>query len=226
MYHAPRFLLIPGCQKDKHEFRLPTIAEWYRQAEREQFARACIDSRARQLVAEATGGKNSATWMGSQRAMGALAHSRLRLIDHERWHLIEEFPNNSLSLFRQPSFPKSTIHQTHPSVAGSLIYGERRMTRAEARMTSSFDVRLRSSEPTDQKISEALLGTQEISRRVHRSQKIIQRDLPIEGGDQVRKTFRANHGINFVFLHLPWFSLPKGSVYKFFTKPSSVCDTS
>jgi hypothetical protein len=29
-----------------------------------------------------------------------------------------------------------------------------------------------------------------------------------------------------VFLHLPWFSLPKGSVYKFFTKPSSVCDTS
>jgi hypothetical protein len=32
--------------------------------------------------------------------------------------------------------------------------------------------------------------------------KVILRDLPIEGGDQARETFRANHEINFEFLHL------------------------
>jgi hypothetical protein len=28
------------------------------------------------------------------------------------------------------------------------------------------------------------------------------RDLPIEGSGQARETFRADHGINFQFLHL------------------------
>jgi hypothetical protein len=46
-----------------------------------------------------------------------------------------------LGLCRQRSFPKSTIHQAHPSVAGSLIYMEWRMPRSEARMASLFDVR-------------------------------------------------------------------------------------
>jgi hypothetical protein len=69
-------------------------------------------------------------------------------------------------------------------------------------MASLFDVSLRPSEPTDQEISEALLGTWEIPRRVHGPQKIVLRDLSIEGGDQARETFRANHGINFEFLHV------------------------
>jgi hypothetical protein len=69
-------------------------------------------------------------------------------------------------------------------------------------MASLFDVSLGPSEPTDQKISEALLGTGEIPRRVHRPQQVILRDLPIEGGDQACETFRANHGINFEFLHV------------------------
>jgi hypothetical protein len=107
-----------------------------------------------------------------------------------------------LGLSRQRSFPKSTSHQAHPSVADSLIYKERRMPRAEARVASLFDVSLRPSEPTDQEISEALLGTREIPRRVHGPQKVILRDLSIEGGDQARETFRANHGINFEFLHV------------------------
>jgi len=64
-----------------------------------------------------------------------------------------------------------------------------------------FDVSLRPPEPTDQEISVALLCTWEILRRVHGSQKVVLRDLPIEGGDQARETFRANHGINFEFLH-------------------------
>jgi hypothetical protein len=75
------------------------------------------------------------------------------------------------------------------------------MPRAEAGMASFFDVSLRPSEPTDQEISEALLGTWKIPRWVHWSQKVVLRDLSIEGGDQARETFRANHGINFEFLH-------------------------
>jgi hypothetical protein len=107
-----------------------------------------------------------------------------------------------LGLFRQRGFPQSTIHQAHPSIADSLIDRERRMPRAEAGMTPLFDVSLRPSEPADQEISEALLGAWEILRRVHGSQNVVLRDLSIEGGDQAPETFRANHGINFEFLHL------------------------
>jgi hypothetical protein len=88
-----------------------------------------------------------------------------------------------LGLGRQRSFPESIIHQAHPSIAGILIYVERRMPRAEAWMASLFDVSLGPSEPADQEISEALLGTWEICRRVHRPQKVILRNLSIEGGD-------------------------------------------
>jgi hypothetical protein len=106
-----------------------------------------------------------------------------------------------LGLCRERRFPKSTIHQAHPSIAGSLIYMERRMPRAEAWVASLFDVRLRPSEPADQEISEAPLGTWKIRRRVHGAQKVVLRDLSIKGGDQARKAFRANHRINFEFLH-------------------------
>src|SRR5204862_6143966 len=98
----------------------------------------------------------------------ALTNSRLHPIDHKGRHSVEEFPKDLLGLCRQRSFPKSTIHQAHPSVAGSLIYVEWRMPRAEARMASLFDVSLRPSEPADQEISEALLGTGKIRCRVHR----------------------------------------------------------
>ena len=128
----------------------------------------------------------------------------------KRRHLIEEFPKNLLGLFRQRSFPKSTIHQAHPSIAGGLIYMERRMPRAQAWMASLFDVSVRPSEPTDQEISEALLSTREIRRRVHGPQKVILRDMSIEGGDQASETFRANHGINFEFLHFLIISLYRG----------------
>jgi hypothetical protein len=76
------------------------------------------------------------------------------------------------------------------------------MPRAQARMASLFDVSLRAPEPTNQEISEALLGTWEILRRVHGSQKVVVRDLSIKGGDQARETFRTNHRIDFEFLHL------------------------
>jgi hypothetical protein len=131
----------------------------------------------------------------------ALADSRLNLIDHKARHPVEEFPKKLLGLCRQRSFPKSTVHQAHPSVAGSLIYMERRMPRAETWMPSLFDVSLRPSEPANQEIPEALLGAWKICRGVHRPQKVILRNLSIEGGDQACKTFRANHRINFEFLH-------------------------
>ncbi|MCU1304491.1 MAG: hypothetical protein JWQ87_4775 [Candidatus Sulfotelmatobacter sp.] len=66
-------------------------------------------------------------------------------IDHKARHSVEELPKDLLGFCRQRSFPKSTIHQAHPSVAGSLIYMERRMPRAEAWMASLFDVSLRPS---------------------------------------------------------------------------------
>ena len=69
-------------------------------------------------------------------------------------------------------------------------------------MASLFDVSLRPSEPADQEISEAMLGTWKIRSRVHGSQKVVLRDQSIEGGDQARETFLANHGINLDFLHL------------------------
>ena len=97
--------------------------------------------------------------------------------------------------------PQSIVHQPHPPVAGNLIDRKWRMPRAEAGMASLFDVSLRPPEPTDQEISKALFSTREIMPRVHGSQKVVLRDLPIEGGDQARETFRTNHGINFEFRH-------------------------
>jgi hypothetical protein len=145
--------------------------------------------------------KETPSCLGSRARRFALADSRLHLIDHKARRPVEECPKDLLGLCWQRSFPKSTIHQAHPSVAGSLIYMERRMPRAEAWMASLFDVSLRPSEPADQKISEALLGAWKIRRGVHRPQKVIFWNLSIEGGDQASKTFRANHRINFEFLH-------------------------
>ena len=68
-------------------------------------------------------------------------------------------------------------------------------------MSPLFNVSLWSSEPTDQEISEALLSTRKIARWVHRSQNVVLWDLPIEGGDQACKTFRANHRVDIEFLH-------------------------
>jgi hypothetical protein len=68
-------------------------------------------------------------------------------------------------------------------------------------MASLFDVSLRPPEPTNQEISKALLSTREILRLVHGSQNVVLRHQPIEGGDQARETFSANHRINFDFLH-------------------------
>jgi hypothetical protein len=60
-------------------------------------------------------------------------------------------------------------------------------------MASLLDVSLRPSEPADQEISKALRGTWKVCRRVHRPQKVILWNLSIEGGDQAREAFRANH---------------------------------
>jgi hypothetical protein len=97
----------------------------------------------------------------------SLCASRLKLcpIDHKARHSVEEFPKDLRGFCRQRSFPKSIIHQAHPSVAGSLIYRKQRMPRADTGMASLFDVSLRPSEPADQEISEALLGTWKILRR-------------------------------------------------------------
>jgi hypothetical protein len=119
-----------------------------------------------------------------------------------------------LGLFRQRGFLHSTIHQAYPSITDSLIYRKPRMPCAEAGMTSLFDVCLRPSEPTDQEISEAPLGTWKIAGRVHGPQKVVLRDLPIKGGDQPCETVRTNDGKNFKFLH--FFLLSKCSCHFFY----------
>jgi hypothetical protein len=148
----------------------------------------------------------------------ALIESWLYPIDHKARHSVEELPKDLLGFCRQRSFPKSTIHQAHPSVAGSLVYMERRMPRAEAWMASLFDVSLRPSEPADQEIPEAMLGTWKIRSRVHGSQKVVLWYLSIEGGDQACETFRTNHGINFEFLHVLCTLLIELFRYQFLTK--------
>jgi hypothetical protein len=169
--------------------------------------------------------KEITSCLGCRARRFALAYSRLRLIDHEAGHPVKEFPKDLLGLGRQRSFPKSTIHHAHPSVAGTLIYTERRMPRAEAWMASLFDVSLWPSEPADQEISEALLSTWEICRRVHRPQKVILRNLSIEGGDQACEAFRANHRINVELLH--FLRSPYRNVSQvLFTQVSSMHDAS
>jgi hypothetical protein len=64
------------------------------------------------------------------------------------------------------NFPQRIFHQPHPAVADSLIDSKRRMPRPEAGMASLFNVSLGSPEPTDQEISEALLGPWKITCRV------------------------------------------------------------
>src|SRR5579863_5650426 len=118
---------------------------------------------------------------------------RLRLIDHEGGHSVEECTQGLLGLGWQSGFHQRVAHQVHPSVASGLIDMKRRMPRAEAGMASLFDISLRPSEAVDQEIPEALLGTFEIPCWVHWSQEVILRDLAIEGSHQARETFRANH---------------------------------
>jgi hypothetical protein len=115
---------------------------------------------------------------------------------------MEESSKDSFRLTGYRSFFQSIIHQPHPPIAGSLIDVKGRMPCAKAGMASLFDILLRPSKPADQEISEALLGAWKIRRRVHCPQKIVLRNLSIEGGDQARETFRANHRINFEFLHV------------------------
>jgi hypothetical protein len=52
----------------------------------------------------------------------------------------------------------------------------------KAGMPSLFNVSLGSPEPTDQEISEALLGPWKIIRWVHGPEKIVLQNLSIEGG--------------------------------------------
>ena len=60
-------------------------------------------------------------------------------------------------------------------------------------MASLVNVSLGSSEPTDQEVSEALLGPWKITCRVHGPQKVVLRNLSIKRGDEPCETFRANH---------------------------------
>jgi len=126
---------------------------------------------------------------------------RLRLIDHEGGHLLEECAKVLFDLDRQSSLDKRFAHQRQPAVAGGLIDPERKMSRPQAGMSSLFNVSLRTSEPIDQEIAKALFGAFPILRRIHPSQNVVLRDLAIKGGHEARETFLSNDRANLGFLH-------------------------
>ena len=117
---------------------------------------------------------------------------RLRLIDHEGGHLLEERPKVLFDLGRQSGLGKRFVHQLHPAVAGSLIDPEWKVSRPQARMSSLFDVSLRTSEPVDQEVAKALFGAFPILLRIHPSQNVVLRHPAIKGGHEARETFLSN----------------------------------
>jgi hypothetical protein len=72
---------------------------------------------------------------------------------------------------------------------------------AQSGMAARFDISRRSSEPEDQKVAEAMFGAGEIVFSVHRPEKIVMRNPPVERGDQARETLVTDQAINFLFLH-------------------------
>src|ERR1700680_1750573 len=67
------------------------------------------------------------------------------------------------------------VHQLHPAVTSSLIDLERRMSCAEAGVSSLRNVTPRTSEPKDQEVAKALFSAFAILLRIHRSQQILPR---------------------------------------------------
>lgn len=59
-------------------------------------------------------------------------------------------------------------------------------------MATLFNVSLRTSEPEDQEVAQALFRPCAIVLRVHRAQNIIIRNLPIDSGDQAGETVLSN----------------------------------
>ena len=111
------------------------------------------------------------------------------LVNQERRRGIEERAHHNGGLFGQAGFVQGRVHQSQPTVAGGAADGEPDVAHAQSGMAAGFDISRRAAEAEDQKVAEALLGAGEVFFTVHRAQKIVMRNAPVEGGDQTRETF-------------------------------------
>jgi hypothetical protein len=66
---------------------------------------------------------------------------------------------------------------------------------------SLFDVKRRSPKSVNQEIPQPLLSTRKILGRIHWTQQIIRRYLPIESRYQALKSLRPDNRINLMFFH-------------------------
>jgi hypothetical protein len=66
-------------------------------------------------------------------------------------------------------------------------------------MTALLDVERRAAETKNQKLTEALFGTREVTAGVHRSKDLIVRHLPVESGDKAPEAVFTNGRIDILF---------------------------
>src|SRR4051794_8248422 len=74
-------------------------------------------------------------------------------------------------------------------------------------MATCFEVRRRPAEPENQEITEAFFRSCEIVGRIHRSQNVIPRNLPIKGRDQPLKAIITYRAVDLPFFHGPIISI-------------------
>jgi hypothetical protein len=68
-------------------------------------------------------------------------------------------------------------------------------------MASAFDVALRASKATDQKVAQPLFGAVKVVFRIHRAQNIVLRNLAVKRTDKASETIFANHCVKIYFIH-------------------------
>jgi len=86
-------------------------------------------------------------------------------------------------------------------IARGLVYGERRMSHSEPRMSPLFDVLLGAAKAINQKVAQTLLRSRQIAPLVHRAQNVISGNLPVKRSNQPRKPIVPDGRKDFVFFH-------------------------
>src|SRR4051794_355290 len=97
------------------------------------------------------------------------------------------------------------ILEPHPAVPGSLVHSKGNMPGPQPRMSTLFDVAMRTSKTIYQEITQPLLGAFEIMCRVHRSQNVVTADLTVERRHQTGKPLCSYTRKNLIFIH-EWLS--------------------
>ena len=111
------------------------------------------------------------------------------LIDHEGGRLLEEGAKLFFGLRGQGRLGECTVHEFDPAVAGGTVNLEGKMPGAQTGVSPLGDVAFRSPKAIDQEIAKASFGGFALACRIHRSQNVVLRDLPVKGGDETSETF-------------------------------------